>query len=143
MKGQAFKVNRYHTGIEAGILAGALALAMQPVQALDFSTDSASISWDTTISYGIGMRMSKRDDDLIAKAHFNPLISQMPLEAQIAAPGRFSANSDDGNLNFDRHDLIFNQARINTELAIDFRSEEHTSELQSRGHLVCRLLLEK
>src|SRR5690625_6553327 len=28
--------------------------------------------------------------------------------------------------------------RINAE-----RSEEHTSELQSRGHLVCRLLLEK
>src|SRR5207253_9591033 len=25
----------------------------------------------------------------------------------------------------------------------DTRSEEHTSELQSRGHLVCRLLLEK
>src|SRR5439155_15072644 len=27
--------------------------------------------------------------------------------------------------------------------AIVLRSEEHTSELQSRGHLVCRLLLEK
>src|SRR5690625_6820661 len=27
--------------------------------------------------------------------------------------------------------------------AADERSEEHTSELQSRGHLVCRLLLEK
>src|SRR5439155_21871424 len=27
--------------------------------------------------------------------------------------------------------------------AVDPRSEEHTSELQSRGHLVCRLLLEK
>src|SRR5690625_7099755 len=27
--------------------------------------------------------------------------------------------------------------------SIDNRSEEHTSELQSRGHLVCRLLLEK
>src|SRR5439155_25384401 len=26
---------------------------------------------------------------------------------------------------------------------ITVRSEEHTSELQSRGHLVCRLLLEK
>src|SRR5690625_6655451 len=25
----------------------------------------------------------------------------------------------------------------------EWRSEEHTSELQSRGHLVCRLLLEK
>src|SRR5437870_12144737 len=29
-------------------------------------------------------------------------------------------------------------SRLGTE-----RSEEHTSELQSRGHLVCRLLLEK
>src|SRR5207253_9986727 len=28
-------------------------------------------------------------------------------------------------------------------LAAVLRSEEHTSELQSRGHLVCRLLLEK
>src|SRR5690625_6133709 len=28
-------------------------------------------------------------------------------------------------------------------LAVLLRSEEHTSELQSRGHLVCRLLLEK
>src|SRR5207253_9090850 len=28
-------------------------------------------------------------------------------------------------------------------LAVFARSEEHTSELQSRGHLVCRLLLEK
>src|SRR5207253_11280988 len=26
---------------------------------------------------------------------------------------------------------------------LEARSEEHTSELQSRGHLVCRLLLEK
>src|SRR5437870_7487854 len=29
------------------------------------------------------------------------------------------------------------------ELCLAPRSEEHTSELQSRGHLVCRLLLEK
>src|SRR5690625_6770723 len=28
-------------------------------------------------------------------------------------------------------------------LSLKMRSEEHTSELQSRGHLVCRLLLEK
>src|SRR2546429_4148010 len=28
-------------------------------------------------------------------------------------------------------------------VAVDQRSEEHTSELQSRLHLVCRLLLEK
>src|SRR5439155_7601524 len=29
------------------------------------------------------------------------------------------------------------------EHGVPVRSEEHTSELQSRGHLVCRLLLEK
>src|SRR5690625_5996362 len=29
------------------------------------------------------------------------------------------------------------------EVGSPWRSEEHTSELQSRGHLVCRLLLEK
>src|SRR5207253_6592371 len=33
------------------------------------------------------------------------------------------------------------KSRINR--ARNFRSEEHTSELQSRGQLVCRLLLEK
>src|SRR5690625_5907675 len=30
-----------------------------------------------------------------------------------------------------------------TTVTFRLRSEEHTSELQSRGHLVCRLLLEK
>src|SRR5689334_24092857 len=29
------------------------------------------------------------------------------------------------------------------DLEVEFRSEEHTSELQSQFHLVCRLLLEK
>src|SRR5437870_10798131 len=32
---------------------------------------------------------------------------------------------------------------IERRLRADVRSEEHTSELQSRGHPVCRLLLEK
>src|SRR3712207_7333888 len=34
-------------------------------------------------------------------------------------------------------------AKILTSLPDDTRSEEHTSELQSRQYLVCRLLLEK
>src|SRR5690625_5368841 len=38
--------------------------------------------------------------------------------------------------------LIF-QASSKPNLKKEMRSEEHTSELQSRGHLVCRLLLEK
>src|SRR5690625_6777443 len=39
---------------------------------------------------------------------------------------------------FRDHDHFWNV--LNSDLG---RSEEHTSELQSRGHLVCRLLLEK
>ena len=42
----------------------------------------------------------------------------------------------------ERHaqELAMSQIAVNQEEA---RSEEHTSELQSRLHLVCRLLLEK
>src|SRR5690625_5258975 len=39
-------------------------------------------------------------------------------------------------------DALQTQAR-EVETKEQIRSEEHTSELQSRGHLVCRLLLEK
>src|SRR5437660_2243105 len=39
--------------------------------------------------------------------------------------------------------LALFRGRAHTQRARRHRSEEHTSELQSRGHLVCRLLLEK
>src|SRR2546422_3620937 len=38
--------------------------------------------------------------------------------------------------------VLFRQVGVNEDLC-EKRSEEHTSELQSRLHLVCRLLLEK
>src|SRR5437870_7193173 len=38
---------------------------------------------------------------------------------------------------------VSNLAQMVPIAKYDHRSEEHTSELQSRGHLVCRLLLEK
>src|SRR5690625_7117626 len=46
------------------------------------------------------------------------------------------------------HDVLLESEQLKKEIedewaAFDRRSEEHTSELQSRGHLVCRLLLEK
>src|SRR5437870_11467175 len=39
--------------------------------------------------------------------------------------------------------LVIGGKDVHTGRTVDVRSEEHTSELQSRGHLVCRLLLEK
>src|SRR5437870_11491333 len=43
----------------------------------------------------------------------------------------------------ERHDFAPNPSALFLERENIRRSEEHTSELQSRGHLVCRLLLEK
>src|SRR2546430_11504908 len=43
-----------------------------------------------------------------------------------------------------RHDMMGVRARhMCVLLDLSFRSEEHTSELQSQSNLVCRLLLEK
>src|SRR5690625_6718849 len=46
-----------------------------------------------------------------------------------------------------KHDIDVNKSVMVGDRKQDIeagkRSEEHTSELQSRGHLVCRLLLEK
>src|SRR5437899_5332886 len=39
--------------------------------------------------------------------------------------------------------MLQQELRCGDEVFGDFRSEEHTSELQSLRHLVCRLLLEK
>src|SRR5690606_41032607 len=40
-------------------------------------------------------------------------------------------------------DFVMDFSKKNSESLSPFRSEEHTSELQSRENLVCRLLLEK
>src|SRR5690625_6410609 len=39
--------------------------------------------------------------------------------------------------------MIHKNEKSQNPLNREWRSEEHTSELQSRGHIVCRLLLEK
>src|SRR5690625_6808655 len=44
---------------------------------------------------------------------------------------------------FSWHDREVDWSQLDLAVLRTPRSEEHTSELQSRGHLVCRLLLEK
>src|SRR5437870_9926527 len=39
--------------------------------------------------------------------------------------------------------VVVDRSEMGQGVTTSLRSEEHTSELQSRGHLVCRLLLEK
>src|SRR5207253_10871122 len=57
--------------------------------------------------------------------------------AQSLANGRtLTASTARGHARDQRERIVTMPSRFS-------RSEEHTSELQSRGHLVCRLLLEK
>ncbi|QOC22362.1 DUF1302 domain-containing protein [Wenzhouxiangella sp. AB-CW3] len=125
MKNNALKSRRHGLKkLRPALLACAvgLALSAQQASALDLSFGDVRVTLDNTVSYGVGFRVQDRDEDLVAKSHFNPAISQASIQDQIAAPGRFSANSDDGNLNFDQWDPIFNAARITSELDISYRN---------------------
>src|SRR5690625_7115592 len=55
--------------------------------------------------------------------------------------GRLSGTSDSDSLR--SSSSLINGMACSKSSKPSLRSEEHTSELQSRGHLVCRLLLEK
>jgi hypothetical protein len=112
---------------------GALALTAQSASAIEFGEGDFSGSFNTTLSYGASMRVQERDDNLIAKSHFNPaLVAQIAAltaagdylgaqQLQLQARGRFSANRDDGNLKYDDGDLISNAAKITSELALNWR----------------------
>jgi hypothetical protein len=79
------------------------------------------------------VRAEDRDDRLIGKVNLDPTIGARvtALQAQgryveaqalaLAAPGRFSVNSDDGNLKYDKGDLISNALGLTTELSLDWR----------------------
>src|SRR5690625_6987470 len=70
--------------------------------------------------------------------------SHLPLFCDFKHPSpplcKAVAISDPGEVQVDQHIPV---GQENRPVRVFMRSEEHTSELQSRGHLVCRLLLEK
>ena len=127
------------------LLAAAVALALlaaPTAQAFEFSRGELTGSLDTTVSYGYSWRVQERDSYLIAKSFYNPLLcaQNIPLgpipvgpgrcastggvpgsAAQIAAPGRFSANRDDGNLKYDKGDPISSAFKITSELGLGWR----------------------
>src|SRR5207249_8559869 len=67
------------------------------------------------------------------EAGASPFFSDVNAFAQRAGNGRY----------YSRPTAAFDSRQFQFGLKLNFRSEEHTSELQSRFDLVCRLLLEK
>lgn len=122
------------------------ALLAPAAHAFEFGSGEFTGSIDTTVSYGYSWRTERQDPNLIGKAYFNPLIcaqnrAVLPIPpasmtnpfpacssgfpgsaAQIAAPGRFSVNRDDGNLKYDKGDAIANTAKITSEMKLAWRN---------------------
>ncbi len=106
-------------------LATALALAGFAGQAQAFNfgdSDGFYGTVNTTIGYGIGWRTQDPSDDLIGKAHFNPMVSALGLgtDAQRAARGRYSVNGDDGDLAYGKWDPISNALNLTVELSLNY-----------------------
>ena len=85
-----------------------------------------SFSIDTTVSYGASWRIADRDNRLVGKANINPFVGvdlatggASTLAQRIGAPGRWSINSDDGNLNYDQGDLISNAIKFTSDIAFN------------------------
>lgn len=125
-------------------MAVAVALLAAPAaHAFSFEKGEFTGSWDTTVTYGLSLRTQGASDGLKAKSLFNPLLcaQNIPLggltfpnagrcsstggvpgsTAQLAAPGRFSANRDDGNLKYDAGEPISNAVKLTSELGVNWR----------------------
>jgi len=89
-----------------------------------FNNGDYSFNIDTTVTYGASWRVADRDERLIGKSNLNPFVgvdlstgSASTLAQRMAAPGRWSINSDDGNLNYDQGDLISNALKFTSDIS--------------------------
>jgi hypothetical protein len=107
-------------GVAIALALGGFVVA--PAHAVQFEFGEGwSGSIDTTVSYGVSSRMNNPAEDLIGKSQFNPLIGTLTNAQQREAVGRWSVNSDDGNLNYGKEGDIFSNAfKITSELSLNY-----------------------
>ncbi len=77
-------------------------------------------TFDTTVSYGIQMRVQDIDPNLIGKGNLLPTAFTLPNAQQRTLPGRFSVNSDDGNRKYEDGDIISNAIKVTSELSLNW-----------------------
>jgi hypothetical protein len=101
-----------HWARSLGLIALALSLAILPtgpVESADLSPSSGKfrLNIDTTISWGARMRMEDRDLSIISP--FEPAGEERKGTA-------WSVNGDDGNLNFDKGDIVSNTIKATVDI---------------------------
>ncbi|MCB1589275.1 MAG: DUF1302 family protein, partial [Xanthomonadales bacterium] len=102
------------------VSAALLGAAASPVLAFEYSNGDFRMNVDSTLTYGLSWRVEDQDPSLIGKAQFNPIGFALPNAQQRALQGRFSVNSDDGNLNYDDGDLFSNAIKLTSELSWEY-----------------------
>ena len=118
-------------------------LSCAPAQAIVFDLDfgdGIQGTFNTTATLGAAMRMQDRSAQLVGKGNLNPeLCGRAPngdplhevcvglfrdqtfkAENLVAAPGQFTVNADDGNLNYDRGDLIQAPFKVLSDLTLNY-----------------------
>lgn len=122
----------------ARLLAVTLALSGSAAHALDLAfplgDEQIEGKLDTTITLGAAIRMQDRNVNLLGKADLNPNVcgfpnqscqgvfrtQTYPAEALTRAPGLFSMNTDDGDLNYNKHDLVQAPAKASSKLMLHY-----------------------
>ena len=94
--------------------------AAAPAQAFEFGeSDGLHGTVNTTLSYGVDVRVADPSDQIVAKSYYNPLVGLLPNAQQRAAKGAFSANVDDGDLNYASGSAFSNAVKATSELKIN------------------------
>jgi hypothetical protein len=110
-------------GLAVAIALALASYAAAPAQAFEFGdADGLHGTVNTTLSYGVSVRTSDPNTDEIAKSYYNPFVGALPNAQQRTAPGAFSANHDDGDLNYSSGSAFSNAVKATTELHLDYGS---------------------
>ncbi len=110
-----------NTALTSAIALALAGVAAQPAHAIEFGdADGFHGTWNTTLSYGVAVRTEDPSSNNVAKAYYNPFVGTLPNAQQRTAPGAFSANHDDGDLNYSAGSAFSNAVKATTELHVNY-----------------------
>ncbi|MGH8462063.1 MAG: DUF1302 domain-containing protein [Stenotrophobium sp.] len=121
----------------SALISATLLFTSVTAHAISFSIDygdGISGALDSTVTVGGAWRMENRASGLIGKSNLNPNVcagqlqscqgvfmdQTAPARALAAAPGEYSLNADDGDLNYNKHDLIQGVAKLSQNLKLSY-----------------------
>lgn len=104
--------------LSSGLIAAGLVIGASSAHALSFELENGvTVDWDTTLKYDAQWRMEKQDAVLLATDPTGPIGN--------------GVLRDDGNRNFDKHDMTQNRVSFSTEA--DINAGNYGAFLRARG----------